>query len=736
MGKFKAEFQDYLQSSDAQRGTVIHSFAGAKFILDEYHHGAGTDEELAAELIAYAIAAHHGQFDLQYGQKENGFLHRQQAKGICFEESRDAFLQNCCTKVEINRLMDCATDEITQLLDKVYKLPIDADCDAGGREICFYLALTARLILSAVIDGDRTDTAAFMAGIPHNEDLEPPDWDTILNRVEKKLAEFTEDTPIKHARRRISDQCRAFAEKPGGIYRLNVPTGGGKTLSSLRYGLAHAARWNKSRIIFTAPLLTILEQNAAVLREYIGDDSLVLEHHSNVTISQDSEDSGERDALIDSWDAPVIITTLVQLLNTMFDGKTTSIRRFHSLADSIIVIDEVQSVPIKLLSLFNLAVNFLTYICGATVVLCSATQPCLTRIEHPLIGKQMEIVPYDPEIWKAFKRTELTDAGGCKLSEVPDFARNVLVTTNSLLIVCNKKAEAEEIYNELCSDGYDCFHLSAAMCTEHRRNTLKALQSSLEQCSTDSKTVCVSTQVIEAGVDISFGAVIRLTAGMDSIVQSAGRCNRNAESNTPAPVYILEVLDEDLKMLSEILNAKKATGQLLHAWHMHPERFAGTLDSDAAIERYYTTLYRDLDEGCTGFPVKGDTIFNLLSINQSHCNEACSFTLQQAFKTAGSLFEVFDDSSIDAIVPYGKGADLIVGLYSTRAQHDYGYRRQLIAEAKNYTVTVYRYQQEKLEKANGLHWLYDNSIAVLNLAHYDKNTGFTMNQANFDFEEA
>lgn len=419
-------------------------------------------------------------------------------------------------------------DQIIERLEESY---------ADDQEYFFVVGLLARLLLSAVIEGDRQDTAAFMGGrTPQNlpEDMTPV-WAARLAYLEEKLRKFPGDGAIAHARQQISETCRAFAENPPGIYRLNVPTGGGKTLSSLRYALAHAKRFSKKRLIFTSPLLSILEQNADVIREFIGDDRLILEHHSNVVQTEASQDTlDKRELLVQSWNAPIILTSLVQLLNTLFDGKTTSIRRFQALCDSVIVIDEVQTVPVKLLSLFNLAIQFLSEQCRATIVLCSATQPCLEQAKHPLRRAPEDIVPYDEALWAAFRRTELQRIGSRRLDELPDLIRAQMETTDSLLVVCNKKCEAVYLLTHTRSLEYRSFHLSAAMCMQHRRDVLSRLQTALTQ---GEKVLCIATQVIEAGVDISFDAVLRLTAGMGSIVQAAGRCNRNGESETPRPVF-------------------------------------------------------------------------------------------------------------------------------------------------------------------------------------------------------
>ena len=259
----------------------------------------------------------------------------------------------------------------------------------------------------------------------------------------------------------------------------------------------------------------------------------------------------------------LLFADLVQLLNTLFSGKTTAIRRFHSLCNSVIVIDEVQTVPNKMLTLFSLAVNFLSEICGATVVLCSATQPCTEEIGHPMHGPIPEIVPYDHALWEVFRRTNIQNAGTMSLEQIADFALERLCYADSLLIVCHKKSQAECLYARMKDRDIALFSLSAAMCMAHRRDVIDKLRGALEQKTR--KVVCISTQVIEAGVDISFACVIRLSAGMDSVIQAAGRCNRNGEAGPGvfAPVYLIMCQNESLSKLPDIEQGKAATLELL-----------------------------------------------------------------------------------------------------------------------------------------------------------------------------
>ena len=743
MGKCKERYCSYLEAQvfgkdGPAKGSVIHTFAAVRFLLERYHRplaeedGQQALENLTAELLAFAVGAHHGLFDCVDARRSSGFLHRKDSDEG-YSEALEHYLHQCADCSELDALFQAAAEEIGQVLQRLEGLlPEDV---SGDVEACFYTGLLARLLLSAVIEGDRRDTAEFMNDtcFPHWPEDRTPLWGDCISHVEKKLAELPADTPLQRARQAISGQCRDFARRPGGVYRLNVPTGSGKTLSSLRYALHHARRWNKKRIIFTSPLLSILEQNAQVLRDYLQDDGLILEHHSNVVRTKGDDEALDRQELLaENWNAPVLITTLVQLLNTLFSGKTTCIRRFHALCDSVIVIDEVQTVPNRMLSLFNLAVNFLAGACGATVVLCSATQPELRTVPHPIRLPCEEIVPYDPELWKAFERTQLRELGSRRLEEIPAAALEVLEEADSLLIVCNKKGEAETLFHALSCQNLRCFHLSAAMCMAHRRETLARLEESLAHSRAgEGKTVCVSTQVIEAGVDISFERVIRLTAGMDSVVQSAGRCNRNGESGTPAPVYLINCADESLGKLREIRMGKDATAGLLSLYRQNPKRFQNALDSQPAIEQYYRLLYGSMDKGYLDFCVQHAqrrlTLLSLLSENGSYCDEDCPaaghFQLNQAFRLAGSLFSVFDEDTTDILVPYREGAALIAELGSIDPVHQPGRLAAALERAKPCSVSLYGFQRKKLEEAGALFPLCGGAVLALQPGWYDGETG-------------
>lgn len=730
MGKMKWEFQEYLLEGKGVRGSVNHTFAGCRMLLSRFHaERAATYEDLTAELLAFAAGAHHGLFDCVDRDGNFGFLHRMEKETIGYSESETNFFAHCADTEELTALFHSANAELMPIYQRMDNMA--GDCE---NEFSFYSGMLARLLLSAVIEADRRDTAEFMTGMrrPPVAECDSDFWGTYLSHVEEKLSRFPNDTPIQQARAEISQKCHDFATQPGGIIRLSVPTGSGKTLSSLRYALRHAQKWGKRRLVFTSPLLTILEQNAAVIREFLGDDRIVTEHHSNVIEPDNTAEADVRELASESWDSPVIVTTLVQLLNVLFAGKTTAIRRLQSLCNSVIVIDEVQTVPGRMLSLFDLAVNFLANICGTTVLLCSATQPLLEHATHSLCPLPRQMIPYEEALWAPFRRTQLVDAGQMTLEETADFVRDIMRETQSLLVICNKKDEATYLLKTLDGAAEECFHLSAAMCPAHRRQTLDRLYRALD---TNRRCLCIATQVIEAGVDISFQRVIRLSAGIDNIVQAAGRCNRNAQLEL-SPVYIVTLLNENLSHLEEIRRAKDATVALLSAYRREPTRFDRDLASDASVAYYYDRFYGAMPLGAQDYrlPEAQTTIFALLSDNWDYCDDACrfygTFLLNQAFRTAGAAFTVFDCDTYDVVVPFGEGKRLIEELAS-HGTVDLMFLKRWSAQAKPYTVSLYAYQLQALRDVIAEY----AGVRVLPPEYYDERIGFTMKPGEFDFLE-
>ena len=745
LGKFSENFKNYIEKAadgeKVQRGSVNHTFAGVRFLLEKH-----SDEQLSGfsdivlEILAYAVGAHHGLFDCVDDNNNNGFTKRMQKEGIDYLNAAQEFLKICCSKQDIEDLLKQSEKEFLPVFNEIEKLADNADAKIQNTQITFYIGFLARLILSAIIEADRSDTSQFMNGYSEKTVKNISEiWINCIKNVEQKLSTMPLDKPINKTRAQISALCAEAGNLESGIYRLNLPTGAGKTLTSLRYALHHALAHNKKRIIFTMPLLSIIEQNAGIIHDYIGNEELILEHHSNIVETDENDELDKRELLVESWDVPIIITTMVQLLNTLFAGKTSNIRRMQALCNSIIVIDEVQTVPDKMLSLFNLALNFLAKICNATIILCSATQPCFEKTMYPLDKSVKDLITLTKEQETVFKRVRLEYKGEMDCEELADFAAGILEENNSLLLVCNTKNEAAVMFNLLCSKLKDvkAFHISAGMCTAHRKETIKEMQEALEN--KQQKVLCVSTQVIEAGVDVSFARVIRLLAGMDNIVQATGRENRNREFDGLAPGYILRLKGEFLKGLSEIEAAKNAAANLLVKYKNNPQIYDDDLMSANAVNEYYKSLYENVKSGYHDFYIESvrDSILNLMSCNENvdsgKIPEYNKYFMHQALKTAGGLFTVFDESSIDIIVPYDRGKEIIQKIFAV-GDKDYEKLKAVLKEAKLYTVSLFKYQKIKLEEQGALIFVPNAGVYILQDGYYDELTGLNLNQSELPLQ--
>lgn len=745
LGKFSENFKNYIEKAadgeKVQRGSVNHTFAGVRFLLEKH-----SDKQLSGfsdivlEILAYAVGAHHGLFDCVDDNNNNGFTKRMQKEGIDYLNAAQEFLKICCSKQDIEDLLKQSEKECLPVFNEIEKLADNADAKIQNTQITFYIGFLARLILSAIIEADRSDTSQFMNGYSEKTVKNISEiWINCIKNVEQKLSTMPLDKPINKTRAQISALCAEAGNLESGIYRLNLPTGAGKTLTSLRYALHHALAHNKKRIIFTMPLLSIIEQNAGIIHDYIGNEELILEHHSNIVETDENDELDKRELLIESWNVPIIITTMVQLLNTLFAGKTSNIRRMQALCNSIIVIDEVQTVPDKMLSLFNLALNFLAKICNATIILCSATQPCFEKTMYPLDKSVKDLITLTKEQETVFKRVRLEYKGEMDCEELADFAAGILEENNSLLLVCNTKNEAAVMFNLLCSKIKDvkAFHISAGMCTAHRKETIKEMQEALEN--KQQKVLCVSTQVIEAGVDVSFARVIRLLAGMDNIVQATGRENRNREFDGLAPGYIVRLKGEVLKGLSDIEAAKNAAANLLVKYKNSPKIYDDDLMSAKAVNEYYKSLYENVKSGYHDFYIESvrDSILNLMSCNGNVDSEKIpeynKYFMHQALKTAGGLFTVFDESSIDIIVPYNRGTEIIQEVFAV-GDKDYEKLKAILKKAKLYTVSLFKYQKIKLEEQGALIFVPNAGVYILQDGYYDELTGLNLNQSELPLQ--
>lgn len=470
-----------------------------------------------------------------------------------------------------------------------------------------------------------------------------------------------------------------------------------------------------------------------------------MEHHCNV-ICEEGEEEKYRN-LTETWDSPIIVTTAVQILNTLFSDQKSCIRRMHNLCNSVIIFDEVQAIPVKCTELFNLAVNFLSQFCGTTVVLCSATQPTLASLEENNICRCVEMSGESEKYAKAFKRVEIIDeterySGGMETEDLRDFVLEKTEEYRSTLVIVNTTKCAFEVFQKLedsCTEEYAIFHLSNNMCPQHKLDTLKEIRNVLRKKS--KKIICVSTQVVEAGVNFSFGCVIRSKAGFDNVIQAAGRCNRHKELGRMGAVYIVQMSQEAEKLehLREIRNAQAALQKVLDDFKHDKKKFNYALDSEIAIKFYYSVYHTQLRKSETKFPAEvynvPVTLVDLLGKNQTGRNQyrrkhegKMYIKLPQAFQTAGHEFEVISDTyKVSVVVPYETEAyQLLEELSQVRTETE---KKKILRKLQRYTVGISEIRKDKLGNA-----IYETSegILVLSDGYYDKKVG-VVDEPKMDF---
>lgn len=741
-GKANKEFTAYLRENNRLlRKTDNHSTCGARYVFEKLN----TNEPLSvltAQLIALAVCCHHsGLCDCLSVTGELVFDKRlYPEKEIYFEETISNFLEKCCSQEEAGDLFTKSIEEIKELFNKI-SLQNSYLGENGNLGKTFYLGLITRYLLSCLLDADRYDAYCFSAGIPTGyETTSSKLWDNYIEKLELNHLELSKNvSEINIKRKEISEACKAFSLNTTGAFRLYVPTGGGKTLSSLRYALHAAKEGKKERIFYIAPFRAILDQNANVINNILKDEKNVLEHHSDIVCEDD-----DYRLLTERWNSPIVLTTAVQFFNTLFHGNKRSTRRMHSLANSIIIFDEAQSIPIKCIHMFNLAVNFLTDICNCSVIICTATQPHLTDVKYPIrFTKPTDMVKNIDDIFTAFKRTSLTDLRISEGYSSEELANAVLEKTNSassVLVIFNTKTAAANFYKAV-SEGQNeipVYLLTTALCPKHRVDVLDEIKVRLDK---KLPVICVSTQLIEAGVDISFSCVFRSLAGLDSIAQAAGRCNRNGADEVIGNVYIFNSNEENLTKLKDIQHGQDATIRFLHDYKNNSDQFKNEMLTPQAIERYYKHYYENMGEKMN-FTVSGKesglhtdvNLVDLLSFNMTgraatEKDKTPKWALRQAFETAGKLFEMINEDGMSVLVGYGEGKQLIDDLLSSTSVEN---KYILLRKLQRFSVHLYPHQIDFYRNKKVLHYIEDMGVWVLDSRFYDLKLGVTSTQSEMD----
>lgn len=762
-GKYSQDFQDYIKSvsginPDADdyvlpNGKQIdHSTAGAQWVYRELRkfgaaQGIG---ELFGQIMGLCIASHHGAGLIDCLDDEGNVVWKKR-----FEKDDELTHlaeceQNADEAVQQKAKELAGENLISSLLNSVK--PILSAPATSDKLKEFYLGCLTRFLFSCLVDADRINSSDFEREEQKEARrlTEKPDWQSAINQLDAQLAGFENRYPIDKIRRKISDDCLKRAVDSQGIYTLTVPTGGGKTLVSLRYALHHAQKHNLDRIIYIIPYTSIIDQNAQAVREILGED-WVLEHHSNL---EPEKQSWQDKLLSENWDKPIVFTTMVQFLDAWFGGGTRGARHIHPMINSVLIFDEIQTLPVKCVHLFCNVLNWLTTFGKSTAVLCTATQPLLgeSGLQNFPEGKRESIaargllrLPENAEIMgkhqdldKLFadlSRVEIRfneKAGGWNVQEAGAFLLEQFQTTPSCLFIVNTKKWAQELYQYCKAQNVPpegLFHLSTNQCAAHRKVIFDTIKARLKN---KEPVICISTQLIEAGVDISMACVIRALGGLDSIAQAAGRCNRHGEKEGKGQVWVLNLQEQDFTLILPDIQAGKT-----HAERVFRDFAGQDILQPAAMERYFEYyFYQRSDE--MSYSVKNSTTGSLLDwLSDNALNPYGEKNnkrskplplLMQSFKSAGRAFQAIDVPTHAVIVPYGEGAELIAklcGAWNPKEMYD------AKKKAQRYSVNVFPKVWDKLQKENALHETIEGSgIYYLNERYYNDEFGLSLDETS------
>lgn len=612
LGKYSDDFQRRI-AGDAIR--VDHATRGAMLAVERYKH--------IGMLLAYGIAGHHaGLANGSEGGERNAL--RDRLKGVGLPPLKDDW-----------------QDEIT-LPEQVTPPKLVTQKERGMFQFAFF----ARMLFSCLVDADYLDTESFydrvaLPGEPNDRSASrgraSPSLESLRERLDTYLSGFDADSHVNRVRAEILAHTRKAAAHAPGLFSLTVPTGGGKTLASLAFALDHAIAHELRRVIFVIPFTSIVEQNAAVFRTALGDlgETAVLEHHSAFVAAQlprsDAERYQAKEKLrlaMENWDAPIIVTTAVQFFESLFAARPSQCRKLHNIAGSVVILDEAQTLPLKLLRPAVAAIDELARNYRASVVLCTATQPALNAPDFQGgLEKVRELAPNPPELFRKLDRVRVRHVGALDDDELVAQLRAL----DQVLCIVNNRRHARAVYQAL-ADLPGARHLTTLMCAKHRSEVLAEVRVRLkagEPCR------LVSTSLIEAGVDISLPTVYRAEAGLDSVAQAAGRCNRNGErAADQSEVRVFATARGDWAPPPELRQFAQAAQEV-----MRQPQFREDPLSPSAIEAYFRLLYWQ----------KGDQELdaaNLLGL----CAESRIESLP--LETLAAKFRMIDTVQMPVIVPF------------------------------------------------------------------------------------
>jgi len=663
LGKYSYDFQKRLEGKNIR---VDHSTAGAieatRIFQDEL--------KPAGIFSAYQIAGHHGGL-LNYGSPANGL----------------------CERLQRKNLPDCSaySNEIT------FELPGDLNFKRRSKRNSIGLAYSffTRMLFSCLVDADSLDTEAFVSPEKSHVRRQYDSFETLRKNFEKFMLEKNsgaDDSLINRERKKIFSQCICAGSLPQGFFTLTVPTGGGKTLASMGFALEHLKTHNLNRIFYVIPYTSIIEQNAKVFRDIFGSRN-ILEHHSNfdpATVEKDDLDPGQDYLRLaaENWDMPVVVTTNVQFFESLFSNKRSRCRKLHNLVKSVIILDEAQMLPTGYLLPCLAALSELVRNYGATVVICTATQPKLGDLLDESL-RPREIMHAPDMLYDTFRRVQVTNLGSLSDAELSGRLKG----HRQVLTIVNTRNHARKLFDALKESG-NCYHLSAKMCPVHRRKKIAEIKNQLKE-GKDCRVI--STQLIEAGVDIDFPVVYRTMTGIDSIAQAAGRCNREGKLSE-GEVFVFKSTESYGKATSW-QNLVAEVGEMALAGSDDPL-------SLPTVGEYFRRLYHYKGEG--GLDEK-----KILPTLEERSQE-----LAFPFEDIAEAFRLIEEGTRDVIIQYDENARSIIAQLRS-AELPGMFAREL----QGYTVSIYPNEFREMERMHAVEIIDDRFYILNSCEDYSDETG-------------
>ncbi len=662
LGKSSDEFQEMLCHTNEENGkkkAVNHSTAGALWALEKF--------DLAGRIFAYPIAGHHA--------------------GLADWEADETGNQALSIRLKDKSLLGQIHEE--KLSPEILNRSLPKQKPPKAADAAFWI----RMLFSCLVDADFLDTEGFLDREKTDQRGHHPDMPNLLEVFSSYMCEKAskaDKTHVNILRSAVLDRCIEMAESDPGAFTLTVPTGGGKTLSSMAFALHHAVKYSKRRIIYVIPYISIIEQTADQFRVIFKD--AVIEHHANLEPQEDDEADTRRRLACENWDAPIIVTTAVQFFESLFASRTSRSRKLHNLVNSVVILDEVQLLPPDYLNPILHVLNELRKNYGVTLLLTTATQPALSpqpSFAFHGLPDTVEIMADPIALHRDLKRTRVELMKPLsEIMEWEELARE-LVSQPSVLCIVNRRDDCRKLWQCMPEGTY---HLSALMCGAHRSKVIAEIKDRLKQ---GIPTRVISTQLVEAGVDMDFPVVYRALCGLDSVAQAAGRCNREGLFREGHVFVFRPPTEPPVGHLRQAAGIGKRLLESETDDPISPERFT----------RFFEELY-----WLQGERLDKDGILEELKADRE---------FRFSFRTAARKFKMIDEARQEnVIVAYGEGAELIREL--ERRPPD----RYLLRKLQRYVVNLPRYLHDKLVKEGAIHLVHQGIFVQGHSALYDVAIGF------------